>query len=116
VPSPVPLEISLPLFRVLQEALLNSAKHSGKRGFEVELFGTSGAIHLTVCDSGIGFDPDVAMQRSGLGLTSMRERLKLVNGEFSIESQTQLGTKIHASVPFSSGSNARAQLGKKGKN
>ncbi len=107
VPSPVPLEVSLPLFRVLEEALLNSAKHSGKRRFEVELFGTSSAIHLTVCDSGTGFDPDAAMQRSGLGLTSMRERLKLVNGEFSIESQAQRGTKIRASVPFSSGSNTR---------
>jgi signal transduction histidine kinase len=110
VPSIVPLDISFPLIRVLQEALLNSAKHSGKRRFKVELFGTSSAIHLTVCDSGIGFDPDVATQRSGLGLTSMRERLKLVNGEFSIESQAQLGTKIHASVPFNSGSNARARL------
>jgi signal transduction histidine kinase len=116
VPSTVPLEISFPLIRVLQEALLNSAKHSGKLRFKVELFGTSSAIHLTVCDSGIGFDSDVAMQRSGLGLTSMRERLKLVNGEFSIESQERLGTTIHASVPFSSGSNARARLGGKRQN
>jgi two-component system NarL family sensor kinase len=46
------------------------------------------------------------MHGSGIGLTSMRERLKLVNGEFSIESQPQRGTKIHASVPFKSGSNA----------
>jgi signal transduction histidine kinase len=115
VPSPVPPEISVPLIRVLHEALLNAAKHSGKRRFKVEFFGTSSAIHLTVCDSGIGFEPSIAMQRSGLGLTSMRERLKLVNGEFSIESQAQLGTKIHASVPFSSGSNARARLGKKSK-
>jgi signal transduction histidine kinase len=104
--SHVHLEISFPLFRVLQEALLNSEKHSGERHFEVELFGTSGAIHLTVCDSGFGFDPGVAMQGSGLGLTSMRERLKLVNGEFSIDSQPPRGTKIHASVPFKSGSNA----------
>jgi len=102
VPSSLPLEISLPLFRVLQEALFNSAKHSGERHFEVELFGTSGAIHLTVCDSGIGFDPKVAIQGSGLGLTSMRERLKLVHGEFSIDSQPQGGTKIYASVPLSS--------------
>jgi signal transduction histidine kinase len=107
VPSHVPLEISFPLFRVLQEALLNSAKHSGKRHFEVELFGTSGVIHLTVCDSGVGFDPGVAILGSGLGITSMRERLKLVNGEFSIDSQAQRGTKIRASAPHSSGSNAR---------
>lgn len=100
VPSHVPLEISFPLFRVLQEALLNSAKHSGKRHFNVELFGTSNAIHLTVCDSGRGFDPAVAILGNGLGLASMRERLKLVNGEFSIESRAQRGTKIHASAPL----------------
>jgi signal transduction histidine kinase len=106
VPSHVPLEISFPLFRVLQEALLNSARHSGKRHFEVELFGTSDVIHLTVCDSGIGFDPQVAILGSGLGITSMRERLKLVNGDFFIDSQAQRGTKIHASAPLSSGSYA----------
>jgi signal transduction histidine kinase len=100
MPSHVPLEISFPLFRVLQEALLNSAKHSGKRNFEVELCGTSGAIHLTVCDSGFGFDPGLAILGSGLGLTSMRERMKLVNGEFSIDSQAQRGTKILASAPL----------------
>jgi signal transduction histidine kinase len=107
VPSALPLETSFHLFRVLQEALLNSAKHSGERYFEVELFGTLAAIHLTVCDSGIGFDPTVAMQGSGLGLVSMREQMKLVNGKFSIESKARRGTKIHASVPLSSESYAR---------
>jgi signal transduction histidine kinase len=107
VPSPLPLEISLHLFRVLQEALLNSVKHSGERYIEVELFGTSDAMHLTVCDSGFGFDPKVAMQGSGLGLVSMRERLKLLNGKFSIDSKAGHGSKIHASVPFSSESYAR---------
>jgi signal transduction histidine kinase len=112
VPSHPSLEISFTLLRVLQEALLNSAKHSGKRHFEVELFGISDAIHLTVCDSGFGFDPIVAVQGCGLGLTSMRERMKLVNGEFSIDSQAQRGTKIYASAPLSSGSNARFAAGR----
>ena len=100
LPSHVPLEISFPLLRVLQEALLNSAKHSGTQHFEVELFGTSDVNHLAVCDRGVGFDPEAAVRGRGLGITSMRERLKLVNGEFSIESQAQHGTKIHASVPL----------------
>lgn len=104
VPSPVPVEISLALCRVLQEALRNSAKHSGERQFEVELFGTSAAIHLTVSDSGSGFDPEVAIQGKGLGLISMRERLKLVSGEFAIDSKARRGTKIRASVPLSSAS------------
>jgi signal transduction histidine kinase len=116
VPSHPPLEISFTIFRVLQEALINSAKHSGKRHIEVEMFGTSDAIHLTVCDSGSGFDPVVAVQGRGLGLTSMRERLKLVNGEFSIDSQAQRGTKIHASVPLSPGGDARIAAWRRGSN
>jgi len=111
VPSHVPLGISFPLFRVLQEALLNSARHSGKRHFEVELFGTSDVIHLTVCDTGVGFDPQVEILGSGLGITSMRERLKLVNGDLFIDSQAQRGTKIHASVPLGSGGDARVATG-----
>jgi signal transduction histidine kinase len=100
VPSPPPLEISLALFRVLQEALDNSAKHSGERQFKVELFGTLGAINLIVSDPGVGFDPKVSMKGKGFGLTSMRDRLKLVNGAFSIDSQPKRGTKIRASVPL----------------
>jgi len=100
VPSPPPLGISLPLFRVLQEALDNSAKHSGEQQFKVELFGTPGTIHLIVSDLGVGFDPKVAMNGNGFGLTSMRDRLKLINGAFSIDSRPKRGTKIHASVPL----------------
>ena len=100
VPSPPPLEISLALFRVLQEALDNSAKHSGERQYKVELFGTPGAIHLIVSDPGVGFDPKVSMKENGFGLTSMRDRLKMINGAFSIDSEPKRGTKIHASVPL----------------
>src|SRR5262249_37512133 len=87
IPRTVPQEISLCLFRVLQEALHNGVKHSRVRHFEVELRGTSEAVHLTIRDSGIGFDPEAAVKSRGLGLTSMQERLKLVNGELSVDSQ-----------------------------
>jgi signal transduction histidine kinase len=103
LPSPVPAEISLCLFRVLQEALHNSAKHSGAQRFEVRLWGESGEIHFTVSDSGAGFDLETALRSRGLGLTSMQERLQLVKGKFSIDSKPQRGTTIHARVPFSSG-------------
>jgi PAS domain S-box-containing protein len=96
-------DISLCFFRVLQEALHNSTKHSGVRYFEVELWGTPDEIHLTISDSGAGFDVDEARATGGLGLISMEERLKLLNGTLSIESQLQRGTTIHARVPFSSG-------------
>ena len=101
-PTDLPLEFSLSLFRVLQEALHNAAKHSKVKHFDVKLWGSSGEIHLTVSDLGVGFDTEAAMQGSGLGLTSMRERLRLLDGELSINSQPQHGTTIHARVSHSS--------------
>jgi PAS domain S-box-containing protein len=95
-------DISLCLFRVLQEALHNSVKHSGVRHFEVRLWGASTEAHLTISDSGAGFDREAAKASRGLGLISMEERLKLVKGTLSIESQPKRGTTIHARIPFSS--------------
>ena len=106
LPSPLSPDISLSFFRVLQEALHNSAKHSGVRQFEVRLWGTSDEIHLTVKDSGGGFDPEAAKKSRGLGLISMEERLKLVNGTLAIETQPKRGTVIHARVPLGSKSDA----------
>jgi PAS domain S-box-containing protein len=103
LPTPLSPDISLCFFRVLQEALHNSAKHSGVRYFEGELWGTSDEIHLTVSDSGAGFDIDAAKVSRGLGLISMEERLRILNGTLSIESQPHRGTTIHARVPFTSG-------------
>ncbi len=101
IPSKVPEEISLCLFRVLQEALQNAVKHSGVRHFDVELRYASDMINLTVRDSGRGFDVEGAMHATGLGLVSMAERLKLVDGQFSIASKPKGGTTIHARVPLS---------------
>jgi signal transduction histidine kinase len=106
LPSPLSPDIPLCFFRVLQEALHKSAKHSRVRHFEVRLWGTSEEIHLTVRDSGRGFDPVAAKSSRGLGLISMEERLKLVKGTLSIESQPKRGTTIHARVPFGSGSDS----------
>jgi PAS domain S-box-containing protein len=100
IPGSVPPEISICLFRVLQEALHNAVKHSKVRLFDVEARGTSDAILLTVRDTGLGFDPEYAMKGQGLGLTSMQERLNLVNGELSIHSQPSRGTSVHARVPI----------------
>ena len=113
LPKSLPQDVSVSLFRVLQEALRNSVKHSGVRQFKVELFEASDAIHLRVSDSGLGFDPDAAMKGGGLGLISMRERIKLVKGEFSIDSQLRYGTRIHAMVPLLSGSSSARAVGKR---
>ena len=100
IPKDLPKEASLCLFRVLQEAIQNAAKHSGSRHFEVSLSGGLSEIELRVHDSGIGFDPQEAMKGNGLGLTSISERLKLVNGNLFIDSQPQYGTTIQARVPL----------------
>jgi signal transduction histidine kinase len=101
LPIALPPDISLCFFRVLQESLRNAAKHSSARHFEVRLWRTSREIHLTVSDSGVGFDNEAAKASRGLGLVSMEERLKMLNGTFSIESRPDHGTTIHARVPFS---------------
>jgi signal transduction histidine kinase len=101
IPSKLPPDISLCLFRVLQEALQNAVKHSGARHFDVELRHASDAIQLTVRDSGSGFDVGQAMRTHGLGLTSMAERVKLVDGQLSIDSEPNRGTTIHVRVPLS---------------
>ncbi len=111
LPGPLSPDISLCFFRVLQEALHNSAKHSGVRHFEVRLWGTSDEIHLTVSDSGAGFAREAAKTSRGLGLISMEERLKLVNGTLSIDSQPKRGTTIHARVPIVSGSDSMRAAG-----
>jgi PAS domain S-box-containing protein len=93
-------EISLSLFRVLQEALRNAATHSGAHHVEVDLWGTIDEIHLTVSDSGRGFDTKATKSGPGLGLTSMQERMKLVNGDLSVESRPLHGTTIRTRVPL----------------
>jgi PAS domain S-box-containing protein len=102
VPNPLSFEIGLCLYRVLQEALHNAVKHSGVKGIQVQLAAYSSEVHLIVSDLGRGFDFDAALQGKGLGLTSMRERVRLVNGTISIESKPMAGTTIHVRVPLGS--------------
>ena len=111
LPTSLPRELSLSLFRVLQEALRNATKHSGVKRFEVRLWGSTGEIHLNVSDLGAGFDTETAMKSTGLGLTSMQERVRLVGGELSINSQPKGGTTIHARVPFNSISDSARAAG-----
>lgn len=99
VPFPLSRDVSLCLYRVLQEALHNGVKHSEARFFFVDLRGEHGAVELTVRDSGVGFNVEAAIHGHGLGLISMRERVNLVKGTFSIESAPGIGTTIRATVP-----------------
>jgi PAS domain S-box-containing protein len=98
----IPSEIGVCLFRVLQEALHNAVKHSGVNRVEVRLMEQSNQVHLIVSDSGKGFDVESARQGKGLGLTSMGERVRLVNGTIAIESKPMGGTTIEVRVPLES--------------
>jgi len=99
IPQPLPPEVSLCLFRVLQEALHNAAKHSSVRHFEVRLSYSTSQVELTVADRGTGFDAEAAMKKGRLGLVSMRERVRLVNGTLVVDSKPMAGTTIRARVP-----------------
>ncbi len=96
----IPEDTALCLFRITQEALRNVIKHSGARRASVELGADAGVLCLRIIDDGSGIDPRSANGQGGLGLVSMRERLRLVNGEILIHSQPLQGTRIEARVPL----------------
>ena len=92
-------EVALALFRVAQEALHNVAKHSHATKVRIELVRENGKVALRVSDDGAGFDPEGASSQSGLGMTSMRERVGFVGGTLSIRSKPLMGTQVEAVIP-----------------
>jgi PAS domain S-box-containing protein len=106
VDGSLPGAVSLPLFRILQEALQNAAKHSGSNTIKVSLMSRSGQIELSVQDEGRGFNPQSAQKGPGLGLMSMGERLKPIGGTLVIDSQLERGTTIRARVPMAAAGDA----------
>jgi signal transduction histidine kinase len=100
VPTDLPKDVSLSLFRVAQEALQNAVKYSGVSQFAIDLSGMEDALRLVVSDAGAGFDVADAKKNQGLGLLSMQERIHLVHGSFTVESKPWQGTKILAVVPL----------------
>jgi PAS domain S-box-containing protein len=111
VPRGVPEDVSLCLFRILQESLNNAIKHSGAQHFEVRLRAVSDEIELTVRDCGVGFNAQAALSGHGLGLISMRERANLVKGTISITSKPMAGTEIILRVPNAVNRESRAISG-----
>jgi PAS domain S-box-containing protein len=99
----LPEDLSVCLYRVLQEALQNAIKHSHSHQIDVSLRRDLSGVTLTVRDSGIGFEVTKALRGPGLGLIGMKERMKLVDGELAIDSSLAGGTTICARVPLDSG-------------
>jgi signal transduction histidine kinase len=95
----IPETASLVLFRVLQEALGNVAKHSGADWVAVFIAAENDQARLRLTDHGRGFDTESAQSGGGLGLISMRERLRLVGGTMSVTSSHGQGTEIEAVIP-----------------
>ena len=103
----IPRNVSLCLFRIVGEALQNVVKHSGAEDAKVELSGHDNRIDLCVSDSGAGFTLESVKGEAGLGLISMRERVRLVGGHLSVESEPSHGTRIHVRIPLSSSTEQR---------
>jgi signal transduction histidine kinase len=99
VPHTVRPEVSLCLFRIVQEGLQNLKKHSGTKTAQLSLRSIGDKLLLSLCDEGMGFDAN-RLEKSGLGILSMQGRARLLGGEFEIHSKPGTGTRIEAWVPL----------------
>jgi PAS domain S-box-containing protein len=100
VPREVPPDVALCIYRIVQEGLRNISRHARATEAEILLIGKGDTIHLLIKDNGIGVNP-FQVEKGGLGLASMKERVHLMRGDFSIKSQPGQGTVIEALVPLS---------------
>ena len=100
VPRTLPNDVSLSLYRILQEALQNVIKHSGATCAKVQLTADSLELCLVVTDDGHGFDPRAIQANGSLGILSMRERVRMVKGQMSVKSRQGEGTRIDVRVPI----------------
>ena len=99
VPTKLPPDVMLCVFRVVQEGVQNAIKHSGATAMSVRLSGVSDSLTLTIEDNGAGFDVDAAW-RKGVGLSSLTERLDAIGGSLEIQSRPGAGTRLTATVPL----------------
>jgi anti-sigma regulatory factor (Ser/Thr protein kinase) len=95
----MPPEITIALYRIIQEALTNVVKHAGARKVSILLVRRDGSVTTVIEDDGAGFDV-VATREDGLGLLGMRERVAILDGRLTIESSPGQGTTIVAEVPI----------------
>jgi PAS domain S-box-containing protein len=93
-------DAALCLYRIAQEALQNVAKHSGAKEARVALQRASEGVLMTVADRGRGFDAEAPAAHAGLGLVSMQERARLLNGRLRIASLPGAGTTLEVLIPL----------------
>jgi len=100
LPEALPVDLASCLYRVAQEALYNVQKHARASQVRLTLSEDSDRVYLRIEDDGVGFDPEVRAARHGLGIVSMKERVRMVRGEVSIASHPDQGTTLTVSVPL----------------
>jgi signal transduction histidine kinase len=94
----LPLFVEDALYRVAQESIANALRHGNPKGLRITLDYGARAVMLTVMDNGRGFDPS-QLDRSGFGLSGMRQRIRALHGTFTITSKRGEGTQVRAEVP-----------------
>jgi PAS domain S-box-containing protein len=100
LPAALPKDVSLSIYRIVQEGLNNIAKHACARRAAVCLSASETSLHLSIQDDGLGIDATEVRKMPGLGLSSIRERVRLVNGRHRIKSEPEKGTTIEVTVPL----------------
>jgi len=93
-------ELSTALFRVLQEALTNVARHAGATRVQVALTCLGAEMQLRVSDNGNGFDTSAVRRTKTFGLLGMRERASMLGGTLTIESKPAAGTSVEIAIPL----------------
>lgn len=96
----LPDEIEIAVYRIVQEALNNAARHAHASRAEVYLARRGDDLVTIIWDNGVGFDPRIAFRSGRLGLTGMRERAEMLGGKMWIESNPGEGTTVHMEVPY----------------
>jgi signal transduction histidine kinase len=100
----LPHDVEAVLYRVAQESMRNATTHSGAKHIRLSLHRDATAATLNVHDDGVGFDAaEAERRRHGMGLTSMRERVDLLNGQFAVRTAKGSGTTISATLPLDAG-------------
>jgi two-component system sensor histidine kinase UhpB len=99
LPGAIPSGVALCVYRVVQEALGNVAKHAEAKRAVISISGSDDVLHVAIKDDGHGFDPDQARGK-GLGLISMEERVRHLGGTFSILPKPGDGTRIDIRIPL----------------
>ncbi len=96
-------QVETALYRCVQESLTNIARHSNASSAEVDISKKNGILKVTVSDDGVGFEADkMVVSSEHIGLTGMKERIKLLNGKFKIDSVPSEGTTINIEIPWQS--------------